>query len=341
VSFPHPSSLHVELQEFIWREYTRADIPEVFQLLQTINRADDDDYYETVEDLDKQFEDARCNPATDARIIRTRAGELAAWLRVIVHPTPQNENVAFIVRDIAPEFRGGGLEELALEWLEQRAQARIMQVAEISSVRQLPCLIRTQFIHHETANLHLYRSHGYSHVRSAYNMQCDLHEPIPASPLPETLALREYAQDIDEKLREAFNEAFRDHWAHEDIPADAWQQFIVGASDMRKDLSLAVMDGAEVAALSINFDNTLQNERLGIRRGWVGILATRRPWRKRGIASALLAETMRRFKAEGFDSVGLGVDAKNLTGALALYERIGFKTYKTRLVLEKHVASSA
>jgi ribosomal protein S18 acetylase RimI-like enzyme len=46
---------------------------------------------------------------------------------------------------------------------------------------------------------------------------------------------------------------------------------------------------------------------------------------------------MRRFRAEGFDSVGLGVDAKNLTGALALYERIGFKAYKTGVVLEKRV----
>ena len=46
---------------------------------------------------------------------------------------------------------------------------------------------------------------------------------------------------------------------------------------------------------------------------------------------------MRRFKAEGFDYVGLGVDAENLTGALALYQRNGFYPIKTGLILEKRV----
>ena len=113
--------------------------------------------------------------------------------------------------------------------------------------------------------------------------------------------------------------------------------FVMGSSESRPDLSLMVMDGADIAAFSINRVKHLENQRLGIRRGWIGSLGTRRAWRKRGLASALLAESMRRFKAEGFDCVGLGVDAKNLTGALALYERIGFKTYKTRAVLQKQV----
>lgn len=97
------------------------------------------------------------------------------------------------------------------------------------------------------------------------------------------------------------------------------------------------MDGDEVVAFSINRVKAEENERLGVKSGWIGSLGTRRKYRKQGIASGLIAESMRKFKAEGLESVGLGVDAENLTGALALYERLGFHPVKTGFILEKRV----
>ena len=51
----------------------------------------------------------------------------------------------------------------------------------------------------------------------------------------------------------------------------------------------------------------------------------RRPWRRKAIASALLADSLLALQARGLAEAALGVDAEN-PRALALYERLGFTT---------------
>jgi GNAT superfamily N-acetyltransferase len=53
--------------------------------------------------------------------------------------------------------------------------------------------------------------------------------------------------------------------------------------------------------------------------GWIGDLAVRAPWRRRGLGQALLLHSFRLFADAGKQRAGLGVD--NATGALARYER--------------------
>ena len=62
-------------------------------------------------------------------------------------------------------------------------------------------------------------------------------------------------------------------------------------------------------------------ERLGV--GWVSRLFTVPGWRGRGIGAALLTDAFGRFWRRGRQSVGLGVDAQNPHGAVALYEGLG------------------
>jgi len=65
----------------------------------------------------------------------------------------------------------------------------------------------------------------------------------------------------------------------------------------------------------------------------------RRPWRKRGVASALLCASLHAFKTEGLSFATLGVDTENLTGALRLYERVGFKPVKRFIQYDKPITS--
>jgi mycothiol synthase len=326
-----------EREQFLWKNFTRADIPEVHALLQTVNRVDDEDYTETRQDLEQQYNDPWSNPLTDARIVRTVRGKLAGFARVFVNPKPAHENVAFLWSEIAPEARGQGLEQETLDWMERRAVEGLARAAELAPDHDVPRVMRVSFPERAAANIARYRAHGYTHVRSFYKMERDLRAPLPDAVLPAGLQLRVYDESLDEKLRQAYNEAFADHWGHQEVTAEEWHPFVMDVSDLSRDLTLVIMDGDQVAAFCLNRVKRAENARLGIRRGWIGTLGTRRAWRKRGLATFLLAESMRRFRVEGFDTVGLGVDAENLTGALALYERIGFKPYKTRVVLEKRV----
>ena len=59
---------------------------------------------------------------------------------------------------------------------------------------------------------------------------------------------------------------------------------------------------------------------------WINTVGTRRAWRGKGVASWLMAESLRRIAAadDGFERAILGVDAENPTGALRVYRRLGF-----------------
>lgn len=326
-----------EKQEYTWRSMTRDDIPEVWDLLQKVNRQDESDYSQTIQDLNREFDNARSNPRTDGRIIRTIQGKLAAFVRIFVNPAPTRENVANVWCEIAPDEREQGVEQECLDWIEDRAAERLAESAQADGAADLPRVIRVIFAETACDNIIFYEHNGFRHVRSLFKMERDLRVPIPDKPLPPGLTLRTYGEDIDDSMLECLNEAFSDHWGSQPITAQEWHPFEIDRSGVRRDLTLVVMDGDEVVAFCLNLVKELENKRDGVRRGWISRLATRRRYRHQGIGSALMVETMRRFRALGFDSIGLGVDAENMTGALSLYEGLGFKAVKTRVVLEKRV----
>ena len=71
--------------------------------------------------------------------------------------------------------------------------------------------------------------------------------------------------------------------------------------------------------------------------GYVGELAVRKSWRRRGLGLALLQHAFRGFKERGKLRAVLHVDSENITGAIRLYERAGmyvdrlFHTYELEL----------
>jgi hypothetical protein len=64
---------------------------------------------------------------------------------------------------------------------------------------------------------------------------------------------------------------------------------------------------------------------------------TRPPWRRRGLATALLLHSFRDFRERGATRDGLGVDGENTTGAVRLYESVGMHVARRTDVYEKTV----
>jgi ribosomal protein S18 acetylase RimI-like enzyme len=71
--------------------------------------------------------------------------------------------------------------------------------------------------------------------------------------------------------------------------------------------------------------------------GWVGTLGVRRPWRKKGLGSALLQYSFSEFHRRGKTTIGLGVDASNPTGATRLYQRAGMYVASEFITYEKEL----
>ena len=94
-------------------------------------------------------------------------------------------------------------------------------------------------------------------------------------------------------------------------------------------------DGDQVAGLVINAIVPHDNEQTGQKLGWLESVATRRPWRRRGLAGALISRSLRVLAERGMEVAALGVDSQSPTGALRLYESFGFRPERTWMFLRK------
>lgn len=166
---------------------------------------------------------------------------------------------------------------------------------------------------------------GYEEVRWFFDMErpnLDSDPPEPA-PLPAGIEIRPVAESELATIWRADVEAFRDHWGGHDESEAAFLRFR-DSPDFDPSIFVVAWDGDEVAAACINTIYAHENEATGRRVGWLDSVFTRRRWRKRGIAGALISRSMLVLAERGMDTAALGVDADNPSGALRLYESHGF-----------------
>ncbi|MCK4310901.1 MAG: GNAT family N-acetyltransferase, partial [Methanomicrobia archaeon] len=86
--------------------------------------------------------------------------------------------------------------------------------------------------------------------------------------------------------------------------------------------------GDEIAGMVQSYINKKENEKYNRERGYTENICVRRPWRKRGLAKALIARSFKIIKERGMTEAALGVDTENPSGALRLYKSMGFKVAK-------------
>jgi ribosomal protein S18 acetylase RimI-like enzyme len=69
----------------------------------------------------------------------------------------------------------------------------------------------------------------------------------------------------------------------------------------------------------------------------VDTLAVLRDHRHKGLGSALLAQSLHALSSAGMEAAHLHADAENLTGAIRLYERAGFRVRKASIAYRKAI----
>jgi ribosomal protein S18 acetylase RimI-like enzyme len=95
--------------------------------------------------------------------------------------------------------------------------------------------------------------------------------------------------------------------------------------------------GDQVAGMVLSFIDKDENEIYGHKRGYTENICVRRPWRRQGLAKALIALSLIALKERGMTEAGLGVDAENISGALHLYESMGYRVVKTSTIYRKPI----
>ena len=77
--------------------------------------------------------------------------------------------------------------------------------------------------------------------------------------------------------------------------------------DMTPALWCVAWDGDQVAGVVMTAIFRDENEQLGIARGWLDRVSVRRPWRGRGVAKALCAQSFRVLREQLYEGLGFTV----------------------------------
>jgi mycothiol synthase len=186
-----------------------------------------------------------------------------------------------------------------------------------------PRELRTWALDVQAADIALIGAEGFVPIRYGFEMRRFISGSLPVHPLPAGLALRPVAERDHRDIFNADVEAFQDHWGHTPgLESDFAARF--SGPELDTSLWQVAWDGDQVAGVVMNAIFADENRELGIRRGWLDRVSVRRPWRGIGLAKALCAASFAALRERGIDEAWLGVDAANPTGALALYEGLGF-----------------
>ena len=170
----------------------------------------------------------------------------------------------------------------------------------------------------------LARDLGYQPVRWFADMERSLLDDLPETPpMPDGLDVRPASADQARRIWEADFDAFRDHWGGWDASDASFRRW-VESPEFQPDLMVVAWDGDEIAGAVLNAIYPEENEELGISRGWLDSVFTRRAWRRRGLARALIVRSLHLLRERGLATAALGVDADNPSGAFGLYASAGF-----------------
>ena len=325
-----PKPLH--LPGITWRAGSIADAPAFHRFQLAIDAADDRHWAGTLVETENMFNDLDSHPPTDTLLAVNGEGEIIASAWVFTPALAETEWRSFLRGNVHPQYRGRGLGSFILNWLEARGRLILLE-----RPGDKPRLLRTYCQDSEHDRQALFAQHGFVPVRYFFEMTRDLSRPIAPAVLSDGLTLQPWTPAFDEDGFDAMNDAFRDHWGFEPLSPETWAMWYIGNESFRRDLSYVVLDGGRVIGLSLNLVETETNARNGHNEGWIGDLAVRRPWRKRGIATALLNHSMHAFAAAALGHATLGVDTENPTGALGVYERVGFVPRKRTAAYGKYL----
>ena len=142
-------------------------------------------------------------------------------------------------------------------------------------------------------------------VRYGFTMVRPKLDDIPDLPLPEGLEVRPVQREDMRAIWEALDEAFRDHWGHRAGTEEDYQRFI-GEPDQTPQLWQVAWDTRtkQVAGMVLNSIFPHENAQFNQKRGWTDPICVRRPWRRQGLARALIMRSLRVLRDQGMTEAG-------------------------------------
>lgn len=273
------------------------------------------------------------SPQSNIRIVENEGGEPVGGAELWDDGVPPV--ALWALGFVHPEHTNHGIGSALLTWLEERGREAIPRCPYDARV-----VLQLRVLSGHSPSEQLVAEHGFELHRHVWRMEIEFGAPPNPMALPEGIELRPYRHDEDlPAVLRADYEAFEDHWGYVEQPEETlleqWQHWIATKDDFDPALWHIAYDGDEIAGVCLSSFKSPYNEQ----HGYVNTLAVRRPWRRRGLAIALLQRAFVKFVEVGRSGAALHVDAANTTGATKLYEKAGMHVAQQYDWYEKQLRS--
>lgn len=314
------------------------DYPAMVAVIEGSKEVDQLEHATTVEDIARDYEHLiNSDPYRDMLFVEMH-GEVVGYSRVFWLKRDDGTYAYGHFVDLLPAWRGQGIRRAMLHHNERRL--REIAIAHINGNGRNPAerYFESWANTTETHWRALLIEAGYAPVRYGYLMVRPDLENIPDLPLPDGVEVRPVRPEDYWTIWYAAKEAFRDHWGSSDdewaeTNFEGWQESDIFTPELWQ----VAWDGDEVAGMVLNYIDHKENAAYHRLRGYTETICVRRPWRRKGVARALIARSLAIHKTLGMTEASLGVDAQNPNGALQLYQSMGFRQVKEGTTFRKSV----
>ncbi len=257
---------------------------------------------------------------------------MAEWngkLAGMIHPyidKNREEKKGFIQSlAVLPEFRRMGIAKHLVSKAIEILRAKGMSVAQAWAWTDRVGCVR------------IYESFGFKLVRVTQLMKANLDGNFSEAEENREVIVREMAIADDEEIAlitRLDNEAFKEHFNYRPVTVEEIKYMLLEMPwYQHKKAWCALVEGEPVGYVIGGIDVGLNAEK-HVRYGWVLDIGVLKPHRRKRVGLTLIQKAMRDLKSMGMDTALLYVDETNPTGAMKLYERVGFTTYHRNAVYE-------
>lgn len=241
----------------------------------------------------------------------------------------REEKKGFIVwLGVLPEYRRRGVGRKLAEKAVESLRERGIEIAEAALDSSRKVCIR------------LFESLGFELFRSSSFMKMSL-EKIPVN-IGENreVAMRELDVKSEEDiilLNKLDNECFKEHFNFRPVKIEETRHWLQENPWFKWQTHFfAQLRDQPVGFISVGIDEKFNKEKNTL-SGWINDIGVLKPFRRKGIGTALMLKALHELKNKGMKNALLYVDDENPTKAIKLYEKVGFKTVKKTLLYQKKI----
>lgn len=320
---PFPESHH----GIVWVELSAAHVAPLANLVARIEARDNPPYRTSPDEVEEMLADAGEWFGIAGFATRGIArGRMVAWSQVTARMPGHFE--CLCQGGVDPSFRRIGLGGALVAWLTQSARNLVAARGEVG---------RSQIvINVDPDNTELedhLRLAGFHWARTYYEMRADLAQ-VPAQPqLSRWLSVEAWSSQWEEPARRAANRLSEEEWGRPPLTEEQW---LMGRTAFAPQWSFVALDRRgdrpRVAGFLLASRYEQDWAALGWKEGYIDQMGVLREWRHTQVVDALVLASMRAQRRDGMDRTGVGLGSANHSGALAVYDSLGFRTVgQTRL----------